>query len=86
MFTTFKNHKMATPIAHYPLTPIKVIIVGAGFGGLTTAIECLLKGHKPIILEKTVEWKLLGDILSLGMYLGRLPRLLFCVVTTADWE
>lgn len=58
---------METPIANYPPTGIHVIIVGAGFGGLTAAIECHLKGHKVTILERSIEWRQLGDIISLGM-------------------
>lgn len=60
---------MAKPIACYPPTGIHVVIVGAGFGGLTTAIECHFKGHKVTVLEQVPEWKNLGDILSLGMYI-----------------
>ena len=43
---------------------IKVIIVGAGFAGLTAAIECHRKGHEPIVLESFAELKVLGDIIS----------------------
>lgn len=60
---------MAKPIACYPPTGIHVVIVGAGFGGLTAAIECHLKGHKVTVLERTPEWRDLGDILSLGTYI-----------------
>ncbi|ORY68913.1 uncharacterized protein BCR38DRAFT_482385 [Pseudomassariella vexata] len=49
-----------------PPTPsgIRVLIVGAGFAGLTAAIECHRHGHTPIILEKFPELKPLGDIIS----------------------
>lgn len=53
-------------LAQYPPTPIQVVIVGAGFGGLTAAIECHLKGHKVTVLERCAEWHRLGDIISLG--------------------
>lgn len=46
---------------------ITIIIVGAGFAGLSLAIECIRKGHKPIILENfsTVsEITQYGDIIS----------------------
>ncbi|KAI0152828.1 putative monooxygenase [Xylariaceae sp. FL1272] len=43
---------------------LHVIVVGAGFAGLTAAIECHRKGHSVILLEKFPELKLLGDIIS----------------------
>lgn len=49
-----------------PPTGIKVIIVGAGFGGLCAAIECDRKGHDVILFEKVTELKPLGDIISFG--------------------
>ncbi|KAI0429726.1 putative monooxygenase [Xylaria sp. FL1042] len=55
-----------------PLSPppsksgLRVIVVGAGFAGLTAAIECHRKGHNVILLEKFPELKLLGDIISFG--------------------
>ncbi|KAI0811554.1 putative monooxygenase [Xylaria sp. FL0064] len=45
---------------------VRVIVVGAGFAGLTAAIECHRKGHNVILLEKFPELKLLGDIISFG--------------------
>lgn len=45
-------------------TGIHVIIVGAGFAGLTAAIECHRKGHSVILLESFPQLKLLGDIIS----------------------
>ncbi|KAI0595446.1 hypothetical protein F4775DRAFT_604985 [Biscogniauxia sp. FL1348] len=45
-------------------TGIRVIVVGAGFAGLTAAIECHRHGHSVILLEKFPELKLLGDIIS----------------------
>ena len=50
---------------------ICVIIVGAGFAGLTAAIECHRKGHTPIVLESFAELKILGDIISFGSNAGR---------------
>ena len=40
---------------------IKVIIVGAGFAGLSCAIECKRKGHEVVILERFPELKILGE-------------------------
>ncbi|TGJ79988.1 hypothetical protein E0Z10_g8776 [Xylaria hypoxylon] len=47
-------------------TGIRVLVVGAGFAGLTAAIECHRKGHSVTLLEKFPELKLLGDIISFG--------------------
>lgn len=52
-------------------TGIKVIIVGAGFAGLTAAIECHRKGHDVIVLEKVADLKPLGDIISFGQVSSR---------------
>ncbi|KAF2845644.1 FAD/NAD(P)-binding domain-containing protein [Plenodomus tracheiphilus IPT5] len=55
-----------------PKTGIKVIIIGAGFGGLTAAIECIRQGHTPIIYESFPSLKILGDIISFGPNAGRI--------------
>lgn len=60
---------MATPKSN---TGIKVIVVGAGFGGLTTAIECHRQGHDVVVYEKFPELKVLGDGLGLGSNAGRI--------------
>jgi 2-polyprenyl-6-methoxyphenol hydroxylase-like FAD-dependent oxidoreductase len=53
-------------------TGIKVVIVGAGFGGLTAAIECHLQGHDVILLEAFPALKPLGDIISFGSNAGHI--------------
>lgn len=53
-------------------TGIKVVIVGAGFGGLTAAIECHRQGHDVSIYENFPELKTLGDIISFGANGGRI--------------
>ena len=53
-------------------TGIKVIIVGAGFGGLAAAIECHLAGHEVIVLESVKELKPFGDIVSFGSNGGKI--------------
>lgn len=53
-------------------TGIRVIIVGAGFGGLTAAIECHRQGHEVEIYESFPELKVLGDIISFGANAGRI--------------
>ncbi|KAF3762820.1 FAD/NAD(P)-binding domain-containing protein [Cryphonectria parasitica EP155] len=55
-----------------PSTGIKVVIVGAGFGGLTAAIECRRQGHDVAIYESFPELKTLGDIISFGANAGRI--------------
>lgn len=51
---------------------IRVIIVGAGFAGLTAAIECHRKGHSVLILESFPELKILGDIISFASNSSRI--------------
>lgn len=51
---------------------IHVIIVGAGFAGLTAAIECHRKGHSVLLLESFPELKILGDIISFAPNSGRI--------------
>ncbi|KAH7050212.1 putative MAK1-like monooxygenase [Macrophomina phaseolina] len=55
-----------------PETGIDVLIVGAGFGGLTAAIECHRQGHNVQIYESFPELKSLGDIISFGPNAGRI--------------
>ncbi|KAJ5752165.1 hypothetical protein N7520_009082 [Penicillium odoratum] len=55
-------------------TGIKVVIVGAGFGGLTAAIESHRQGHTVEIYESFPELKALGDIISFGPNAGRIFR------------
>jgi len=64
----------STPIdtTRQPSTGIKVVIVGAGFGGLTAAIECHLAGHDVVLLEAVPELKPYGDIISFGTNAGRI--------------
>ncbi|KAF9884569.1 hypothetical protein FE257_013097 [Aspergillus nanangensis] len=45
---------------------IRVVVVGLGIAGLTTAIECHRKGHTVIALEKSPVIRVLGDSLGLG--------------------
>ncbi|KAI6087695.1 FAD/NAD(P)-binding domain-containing protein [Hypoxylon rubiginosum] len=58
--------------AERPKTGIKVIVVGAGFGGLGAAIECHRQGHDVEIYEAFPELKTLGDIISFGPNAGRI--------------
>lgn len=56
------------------LEPLKVLIVGAGFGGLTAAIECRKKGFSVILFEGNKTRRQLGDIISFGSNSGRIFR------------
>ncbi|KAI1383743.1 FAD/NAD(P)-binding domain-containing protein [Hypoxylon trugodes] len=58
--------------AERPKTGVKVIVVGAGFGGLGAAIECHRQGHDVEIYEAFPELKTLGDIISFGPNAGRI--------------
>ncbi|KAI1276822.1 hypothetical protein F5Y07DRAFT_122416 [Xylaria sp. FL0933] len=51
---------------------IKVIVVGAGFGGLGAAVECHRQGHDVEVYEAFPELKQLGDIISFGPNAGRI--------------
>ncbi|BGP25865.1 hypothetical protein JCM10295v2_004805 [Rhodotorula toruloides] len=53
---------------------IKVIIVGAGIGGLACAIESRLEGHEVILFEQTKEFKPLGDNIGLFPNSGRFVK------------
>ena len=63
---------MSTATPPPPKSGIKVLIVGAGFGGLTAAIECHRQGHTVSIYEAFPSLKTLGDIISFGMNAGRI--------------
>jgi 2-polyprenyl-6-methoxyphenol hydroxylase-like FAD-dependent oxidoreductase len=55
-----------------PPTGIKIVIVGAGFAGLTAAIECDRKGHTVLLLDKSPVLAPLGDIISFGQNSSRI--------------
>jgi flavin-dependent dehydrogenase len=59
-----------TDFPRLPLSGIKVIVVGAGFAGISAAIECDRKGHSVTLLEKVDDIEEItryGDIISFGM-------------------
>ncbi|KAK7974425.1 hypothetical protein PG989_016273 [Apiospora arundinis] len=55
-----------------PRSPLTVLIVGAGFAGLTAAIECHRHGLRPIVLDKFKALKPLGDIISFASNSSRI--------------
>ncbi|KAF4903206.1 Cytochrome P450 monooxygenase patH [Colletotrichum viniferum] len=46
------------------MAPLEVIVVGAGFGGLSAAIECRLRGMKVTLIERYVDSNTRGDIID----------------------
>lgn len=48
---------------------ITVLVVGCGFGGIATAIECHRKGHKVVVFEKNAEIGGLGEFPSMSAIL-----------------
>ena len=50
-------------VTRYPPSGLNVLVVGAGPGGLFTALECWRKGHSVQILEKTTEPSSIGILL-----------------------
>ena len=63
---------MTIPSERHGPSGISVIIVGAGFAGLTAAIECHRKGHTALVLESFSELKILGDIISFAPNSGKI--------------
>ncbi|ORY18117.1 salicylate hydroxylase [Clohesyomyces aquaticus] len=57
-----------------PCSGLKVLIVGAGFAGLTAAIECRRRGADVILFESAKDRRQLGDIISFGSNSGRIFR------------
>ncbi|KAI0965494.1 FAD/NAD(P)-binding domain-containing protein [Xylaria arbuscula] len=53
-------------IYRYPRTGIKVIISGAGIGGMFAALECWRKGNDVEILEQNDALSTLGDFFAIG--------------------
>lgn len=51
---------------------LRVVIVGAGFGGLTTAIECQLRGMQAVLIEKHPTSKNYGDVIDFFPNGGRI--------------
>ncbi|KAK4554098.1 hypothetical protein LTR86_008939 [Recurvomyces mirabilis] len=69
------QHQPIQPVqAERPMSGIKVLIVGAGFGGLCAAIECHRQGHTVELYESFKDLKVLGDIISFGANAGRIFR------------
>jgi 2-polyprenyl-6-methoxyphenol hydroxylase-like FAD-dependent oxidoreductase len=52
--------------------PLRVLIVGAGFAGLTAAIECRKRGFTVTLFEGNSSRRQLGDIISFGSNSGRI--------------
>lgn len=50
-FNNSKNHQDEVECA--PPSGINVLVVGAGVGGLATALECVRKGHSVRVVERS---------------------------------
>lgn len=53
---------IASDLTRYPETGITVLVVGAGIGGLLSAMECWRKGHSVQILERSIAPVYTGNI------------------------
>ncbi|CAJ2503414.1 Uu.00g108080.m01.CDS01 [Anthostomella pinea] len=62
------------PVGTYPSTGIDVLIVGAGFGGLTAALEFTRKGHNVRVLERHSVPDVSGDMYFMGLSATRFLR------------
>lgn len=62
--STGANHDNRLPTRH-PETGISVLIVGAGMGGLMTALECWRKGHTVVGILERNEGPVYSGILSI---------------------
>ncbi|KAF7553035.1 hypothetical protein G7Z17_g3897 [Cylindrodendrum hubeiense] len=54
--------------------PLSVLVVGAGFGGLSTAIECANRGMQVTVIEKYPDSNSQGDILDIFPNAGRIIK------------
>ncbi|KAH8655895.1 putative monooxygenase [Xylariales sp. PMI_506] len=53
-------------VKFHPSTGISILIVGAGVGGLMSALECRRKGHDVRVVERTQVPSTAGDFFSIG--------------------
>ena len=63
---SLENGLVSTETQRLPPTGIKVVVAGAGIGGLWTALECWRKRHEVRILERAPEAQVHGDFLSVN--------------------
>jgi len=49
---------------HLSCLGLRVVIVGAGFAGLTAAIECKLRGLDPVLIKTYIGPSSHGDLLD----------------------
>ncbi|KAL7629195.1 hypothetical protein AAE478_000715 [Parahypoxylon ruwenzoriense] len=53
-------------VLRFPPTGLRVLIVGAGVGGMMAALECWRKGMEVEIVEKSEKISTLGDVFTIG--------------------
>ncbi|KAM6506717.1 hypothetical protein FSOLCH5_013692 [Fusarium solani] len=63
---TIEASNVFNGVVRYPLTGIKVVIVGAGLSGMFAALECWRKGHQVEVIERDTSVVKNGDIFGLG--------------------
>ena len=51
-------------VRRFPEDGTRVVIIGAGIGGLQAALECWRKGCEVVVLEKAQELSPLGTVLA----------------------
>jgi 2-polyprenyl-6-methoxyphenol hydroxylase-like FAD-dependent oxidoreductase len=68
------------PVGSFPPSGIDVLVVGAGFAGLTSAIECFRKGHNVRVLEKNPDVNLAGIVI----YCCKLSEPFCCLCDLGD--
>ena len=51
---------VADGVRRFPSNDIKVVVIGAGIGGLQTALECWRNGCEVVILERADKLSPLG--------------------------
>ena len=61
------NHSIVDGVRRAHPNGIQVIIVGAGVGGLTAALECWRKGCDVVVLERTDGLSQIGTGLHQGL-------------------
>ncbi|CAG9949155.1 unnamed protein product [Clonostachys rosea f. rosea IK726] len=92
---TPRNSSNGTNGGHSPGKRVKVIVVGAGFAGMTAVIECQRRGMDVILVEKYTNSAEYGDIIDFFANAGRIvdawdngkvaDRLLDICITKAKW-
>lgn len=60
----FRTNTIADRVLRYPPTGISAVIVGGGIAGLWAALECWIKSHEVVVLEKSPKMSASGMFLE----------------------